>query len=129
VYPAIARQLAGVVTRLLANGKQLDMDHRIRSGCCARAASGQAAAPPSSVMNSRRLISSMGLFPPASRPVTFASLPEGARLIFGADLNRSELAGFRRIAHRLASALPAKFAERTVAPGFLEAVHGSCRHS
>ena len=29
---------------------------RIRSGCCARAASGHAAAPPSSVMNSRRLI-------------------------------------------------------------------------
>ena len=26
---------------------------RIRSGCCARAASGHAAAPPSSVMNSR----------------------------------------------------------------------------
>jgi len=32
--------------------------------CCARAASGHAAAPPSSVMNSRRLMSDMGL-PPA----------------------------------------------------------------
>jgi hypothetical protein len=29
---------------------------RMRSACCARAASGQAAAPPSSVMNSRRFI-------------------------------------------------------------------------
>ena len=29
---------------------------RTRSGCCARAASGHAAAPPSSVMNSRRSI-------------------------------------------------------------------------
>src|SRR5215510_12593504 len=29
---------------------------RIRSGCCARPASGHAAAPPSSVMNSRRLV-------------------------------------------------------------------------
>ena len=31
---------------------------RIRSACCARAASGHTAAPPSSVMNSRRLIAS-----------------------------------------------------------------------
>jgi hypothetical protein len=30
-----------------------ERSHRI-AGCCARAASGQAAAPPSSVMNSRR---------------------------------------------------------------------------
>ena len=29
---------------------------RIRSACCARDASGQAAAPPSSVMNSRRRV-------------------------------------------------------------------------
>jgi hypothetical protein len=29
---------------------------RIRSRCCARAASGHAAAPPSSVMNARRFI-------------------------------------------------------------------------
>src|SRR5262245_31253781 len=36
------------------------------AGCCARAASGHAtAAPPSSVMNSRRLLSNMGL--PAPR--------------------------------------------------------------
>jgi hypothetical protein len=31
-------------------------ERRFRAGCCARAASGHAAAPPSSVMNSRRLI-------------------------------------------------------------------------
>jgi hypothetical protein len=31
-------------------------------GCCARAASGHAAAPPSSVMNSRRFMLSMGSF-------------------------------------------------------------------
>ena len=30
---------------------------RIRSGCCARAASGHAAAPPRAAMNARRLIS------------------------------------------------------------------------
>ena len=38
---------------------------RTRSACCARAASGQAAAvPPRNVMNSRRLMSDMGfLFP------------------------------------------------------------------
>src|SRR5262249_53671904 len=33
---------------------------RTRSPCCARAASGHAAAPPRRVMNSRRLISSIG---------------------------------------------------------------------
>ncbi len=32
-------------------------------GCCAHAASGQAAAPPSSVMHSRRLMSSIRLTP------------------------------------------------------------------
>src|SRR5262249_5119444 len=42
---------------------------RIRSGCCARAASDRssddiAAAPPSSVRNSRRLMSNMARFPP-----------------------------------------------------------------
>src|SRR5262249_33015632 len=39
---------------------------RTRSPCCARAASGHAAAPPSSVINWRRLRSSMGS-PPGSR--------------------------------------------------------------
>jgi hypothetical protein len=40
---------------------------RIASDCCARAASGHAAAPPSSVMNSRRLIGSL---PPAKGQIT-----------------------------------------------------------
>jgi len=40
---------------------------RIRSGCCARAASGHAAAaPPSSVMNERRLMPDMRLLPAAA---------------------------------------------------------------
>ena len=42
---------------------------RIRLGCCARAASGHAAAaPPSSVMNWRRLGSSMGSSPEPAVP-------------------------------------------------------------
>ena len=46
----------------------------IRSGCCARAASGHAAAPPSKVMNSRRLDVGHGAFP--RQPVCRAlSLP------------------------------------------------------
>ena len=40
---------------------------RMRSGCCARAASGHAVAAPSSVMNSRRLMSNTGGPPTASR--------------------------------------------------------------
>ena len=36
------------------------------AGCCARAVSGQAAAPPSSVMNSRRLVPGMGSLPGAA---------------------------------------------------------------
>jgi hypothetical protein len=39
------------------------------AGCCARAASGHAAAaPPSSVMNARRLTPLIGFLPPASQP-------------------------------------------------------------
>jgi len=36
---------------------------RIRSACCARAANDHAAAAPTSVMNSRRLMPSMGFLP------------------------------------------------------------------
>src|SRR6266511_1743560 len=43
---------------------------------CARAASGHAAAPPSSVLNSRRLMLTMGLPPPAS-----LSLPRRGRQV------------------------------------------------
>src|SRR5262249_44831610 len=39
------------------------------AGCCARAASGHAAAPPSSVMNSRRLMSDMGACFPRLAPM------------------------------------------------------------
>src|SRR5262249_43861776 len=83
--------------------------HLTRSPCCALAASGHAAAaPPTSVMNSRRLMPDMGL-PPPSRSKSSAtadpcghsastlSLPREAtlwvafehRLIEGADINRA----------------------------------------
>src|SRR5262249_32693052 len=67
--------------------------------CCARAASGHAAEPPSSVMKSRRFMSSMGDFLPyalsarrLTRPADFRhlSLPAAGRLVLGADLNCSE---------------------------------------
>src|SRR5215468_4151265 len=48
---------------------------RTRSLCCARAASGHAAAPPSNVMNSRRLKAGMGLshpVQPVSRTLSLA---------------------------------------------------------
>src|SRR5262249_52775826 len=57
-------------------------------GCCARAASGQpAAAPPSSVMNARRLISNMARFPPpASAGVLSPRLLAGYRRDFKPEL-------------------------------------------
>jgi hypothetical protein len=73
------------------------------AGCCALAASGNAAAPPSSVMNSRRFMRGMGSLPRAVRassyqqatPVRsrFAASPACRRKgqpVFGAGLNRSE---------------------------------------
>src|SRR5262249_4773678 len=42
-------------------------DNRTRSPCCARAASGHAAAPPSSTMNSRSLNGSNGIRSPRAR--------------------------------------------------------------
>src|SRR5262245_12763923 len=68
-------------------------------GCCAAVATGQAAAPLSSVMNSRRLMSDMGTsspmrYQPADGPARSAfrhlSLPQRGRLVLGVDLNRSE---------------------------------------
>src|SRR5262249_5912289 len=68
-------------------------------GCCAAVATGQAAAPLSSVMNSRRLMSGMGTSSPicyqaADGPARSAfrhlSLPQRGRLVLGVDLNRSE---------------------------------------
>jgi hypothetical protein len=41
---------------LLTEEDGREMIRRIRSVCCARAASGHAAAPPNSVMNSRRFV-------------------------------------------------------------------------
>ena len=67
---------------------------RTRSGCCARAASGHAAAaPPSSVMNSRRShsitssarASSVGGI---SRPKAFAVVEVDDQLKFGRQLDR-----------------------------------------
>src|SRR5262249_31792263 len=70
--------------------------------CCARAASGHAAAaPPSSVMNARRFMSSMGTsspmrYQPADRPVRSVfrhlSLLQRGWLVLGSDLNCSESA-------------------------------------
>jgi hypothetical protein len=77
---------------------------RIRSGCCARAADGHAAAaPPSSVMNSPPHVEHGGSLPGAAADHT-SSAPPGRRLfdasgacrgtgqpVRGADLNRSEM--------------------------------------
>ena len=56
---------------------------RMRSGCCARAASGQAVAPPSSNMNSRRFMSNMelppGLLPRGDEGLSSCSNPQIAR--------------------------------------------------
>src|SRR4029453_17187561 len=64
---------------------------RPAGGCCAHAASGHAAAPPSSAMNSRRLRSSMGSSPepavPAYRRLT---MPRKHPHVLGVDLNCSE---------------------------------------
>src|SRR5262245_39449364 len=62
------------------------------AGCCARAASGHAAALPSSVMNSRRCMPNMGLAPPhpVRRVSRTLSLARRDWLVLGATLNRSE---------------------------------------
>src|SRR5262249_22366390 len=58
---------------------------------CARAASGQAAAPPSSVMNSRRLTSGMGSpSEPAGPAYRKRRMPRKRPQVFEGDLNRSE---------------------------------------
>src|SRR5262245_43282103 len=59
--------------------------------CCARAASGHAAAPPSNVMNWRRLRSSMGSSPePAVPAYRRLRMPRKHPQVLGVDLNRSE---------------------------------------
>src|SRR5215510_803614 len=62
---------------------------RIRSGCCASEASGHAAAPLTSAMNSRRLMSG---FPLSSRFRRTLSLHLSRGNVLGLDLNCSELA-------------------------------------
>jgi hypothetical protein len=64
---------------------------RIRSPRSARAASGHAAAQPSSVTNSRRLIPGIGFscLPPRSVYRTL-NLPQRGRQVLGADLKCSE---------------------------------------
>src|SRR5262245_24464936 len=68
--------------------------------CCARAASGHTAAPATSVMSSRRLMSDMGLPPALAPPSVFLTLnlPQRDRQVLAADLNCSES---RRAACRL----------------------------
>src|SRR5262245_24947929 len=60
--------------------------------CCARAASGHAAAaPPSSEMNWRRLESNMGSSPePVVPAYSRLRMPRKRPQVLGADLNRSE---------------------------------------
>ena len=66
------------------------------AGCCACAASGHdAAAPPSSVMNSRRLVSDMGSSSrsgdgPYGQSTTHLACRGPGRQVHGADLNWSE---------------------------------------
>jgi hypothetical protein len=94
---------------------------RMRSLCCARAASGHAAAaPPSSVMNWRRLMSSMGsssepAVPAYSRPRMHR---KGSQLL-GLDLNRSERAGTRS---GCASGRRHAYCHKCLAPEVLEPV-------
>jgi len=59
----------------------------------ARATSGHAAAPPSSVMNSRRLMAGMGSPHPVQPVSRTFSLARKDWLVLGATLNRSERAG------------------------------------
>src|SRR5262245_9262737 len=66
---------------------------RVPLACCARAASGHAtAAPLRSVMNSRRLMSDIGLPPPWGRCSVYRTLnlPQDGRQVLGPDLNCSE---------------------------------------
>src|SRR4051794_15840175 len=58
--------------------------------CCARPTSGHAAAaPPSSVTNSRRLTSGIGLPPPgvAGQSTAHSNLPRRGRQVLGVNLN------------------------------------------
>src|SRR5262249_44471853 len=76
--------------------------------CCARAASGQtAAAPPRSVMNSRRLMSDIGLSPawPCRSVYRTLTLPQRGGQVLGAGLNCSESRHCRHTMRQEAAAL------------------------
>jgi hypothetical protein len=63
----------------------------LADSCCTRATSGHAAAPPSSVMNWRRLRSSMGSSPePAVPAYSRRRMPRKHPQVLGIDLNRSD---------------------------------------
>ena len=66
---------------------------RMRSRCCARAASGHATAPPRTVMNSRRRIPDTGF--PSQSVCRTINLPPTQRRVPVADLNCSEFRGCR----------------------------------
>src|SRR5438067_13716290 len=75
--------------------------------CCARAASGHAAAAPaSSVIKWRRRRSSMGALPePAGPAYPRLRVPRKRLQVLGVDLNRSELSRWRETAGHPAFAL------------------------
>ena len=99
-FPALADQ--GLRFRLV--GRRVHQPPTLRSRSRARAASGHAAAPPTSVTKSRRLIEHLASF--FSKPrvwrtagsiaqayrrmVRVANLPPTSRQVFGPNLNRSE---------------------------------------
>jgi len=61
------------------------------AGCCARATTGHTAAPPSRVMNSRRLMPDMGVPPASALPVyRTLSLLQRGRKVLGPELKCSE---------------------------------------
>src|SRR6516225_6024629 len=96
---------------------------RTRSPCCARAPSGQAAAVPlRSVMNWRRLMSSMGSSPePAVPAYRRLRMPWKHPQVLGLDLNRSERAGTRS---GCAAAAATPIATNSLSPEVLEPVRG-----
>src|SRR5262245_56286789 len=92
----------------------------IRSAGCARTASGHAtAAPPSSVMQSRRLRSSMGSPPePAGTAYRILRLPWKQRQVLGLELNCSESRPLMRLAEDQGATLRPSGCRLTAARGW-----------
>jgi hypothetical protein len=86
------RPLIGVIDRLNEVGVEDELSAALAG--CARASSGHAAAaPPRSVMNSRRLTLNIGgVLPPWRRRSVYRTLnlPHDGRQVLGTDLNYSE---------------------------------------